>query len=196
MKAAAEKEIRGKIDSKKPFNYRWEHVQAVVVAAGRLARLTGADEEIVVAAAWLHDVAKEAGDNHPREGAKFARKFLPKTDFPQKKIGAVARTIEDHMGLWRDKPLTELCSQVLWDADKLTKIGLLASTHWMARWVAREKATTTEALLEMGNSMTWRSKTVASMHTNAAKVAAEKRFAAYEVFWAGLTVELNSTDLK
>ena len=111
------------------FNYRWEHVQAVVKLAVRLARLTGADKDVVEAAAWLHDVAKEKGAKHPEEGAKVARKLLPKTDFPAEKIEAVAQAVTQHMGLWREQPLTNLEAMVLWDADKLAKIGLTAARH-------------------------------------------------------------------
>ena len=47
------------------FAYRWEHVQAVVRLANRLAERTGADREIVEAAAWLHDVGKGShSDEH------------------------------------------------------------------------------------------------------------------------------------
>ena len=89
--------------SKIKKNYRWEHVKAVVMLARKLARLTNADEEIVEAAAWLHDIRKDAADNHPQEGATYARQFLPTTDFPPEKIEPVAQAIIDHMGLWLDQ---------------------------------------------------------------------------------------------
>ncbi|MGB5058955.1 MAG: HD domain-containing protein, partial [Candidatus Promineifilaceae bacterium] len=102
MQQATEQEIIyrfGSVDNAS-FNYRWEHVQSVVTLATRLGELTGADLEVVEAAAWLHDVRKDAGDSHPRQGAKFAREFLPQTTFPPEKIERVAQAIEDHMGLW------------------------------------------------------------------------------------------------
>ncbi|MCA9978408.1 MAG: HDIG domain-containing protein, partial [Anaerolineales bacterium] len=96
MRSATEQEVIRKYGSlNASFNYRWEHVKAVVAVAKKLATLTGADKEIVTAAAWLHDVRKEAGDDHPLEGAKFARKFLRQTDFPPEKIEQVAQAIAD-----------------------------------------------------------------------------------------------------
>lgn len=178
------------------FNYRWEHVQAVVQTAVKLAHLTGGDSDIVEAAAWLHDIRKEAGDRHPQEGAKFARKFLPKTDFPSEKIEAVAQAIEDHMGLWRDKPLKNLESQILWDADKLTKIGTLIIFHWTGHWLTKSKEVTTEAILENGRSVDWIPKTVASMHTKPAKKAAKKRYKTFQKIWNQLETELLATDLE
>lgn len=181
MYAAAYAEARARTKSKSPpFNYRWEHITAVVNASLKLAALTGADAEIVEAAAWLHDIAKDAKDEHPIEGAKFARDFLPQTNFPQDKIEAVARAIEDHMGLWRENgPLENLESQVLWDADKLTKIGLTAAIHWMGNDLTSSKQRDTLELIARWRSMEWREKTVASMHTESARRAAQERFEGY-----------------
>lgn len=178
------------------FMYRWEHVQAVVTTSLKLADVTGADVDIVEAAAWLHDICKEAKDRHPQEGAKYARKHLPKTDFPKQKIEAVAQAIEDHMGLWRDEPLTELESQVLWDADKLTKIGVLIAFHWTGNGMMSQDKVTTQEILERLQSADFRAKTVASMHTKAAKKAAKARFEAYDAMVAQLSAELHATDIK
>ncbi len=57
-----------------PFAYRWEHVQQVVGLALWLAQETGADAEVVEAAAWLHDVRKRER-NHARRGAEAHQAF-------------------------------------------------------------------------------------------------------------------------
>lgn len=177
------------------FNYRWEHVVAVHTLAMKLAAQTGADEEIVEAAAWLHDVAKDAGDDHPREGAAFARDFLAVTDFPPEKIESVAEVIEAHMGLWRDEPLENLESQVLWDADKLTKLGLTAALQWVGLRMAKGEPLTMRSLIEMRLDADWQAKTVKSMHSEAARRAAAGRHAAFKELWEELEAELDGTDL-
>ncbi len=197
MYESTQKEAVKRYGSKKPvFNYRWEHVTAVVTLAKKLAKLTGADKQVVEAAAWLHDVRKDAGSKHPQEGAKFARQFLPTTNFPEKKIEKVARAIEDHMGLWRGEPLHYLESQVIWDADKLAKIGVTAAFHWLGGDLAKGKPHTTQDLIDNGRSVDWQEKTVASMHTRPAQKAAKKRLAAYNKLWDSLQVELDGDDLK
>ncbi len=193
--AAKEEAARRYGDSNPPFNYRWEHVTAIVTLAVKLAEMTGADRDVVEAAAWLHDIRKDAGDDHPREGAKFARDFLPQTDFPKKKIARVAQAIEDHMGLWRDKPLTNLESQVLWDADKLSKIGLTAAFHWIGNDLSKGKPRATADFIRRGRSAGWQKKTVASMHTKPAKKAARARLKAFNRLWDDLETELNGDDL-
>lgn len=197
MRAATEAEIVqrfGSLDNAS-FNYRWEHVKTVVTLAEKLAQQTGADQDIVIAAAWLHDVRKDAKDRHPQEGAKFAREFLPATDFPPEKIEQVAQAIEDHMGLWRDEPLTNLESQVLWDADKLAKIGLTAVFHWTGFALAGNKFRDVHDLIERGRDVDWHEKTVASMHTEPARRAAQKRLVAYNKLWDELEAELEGKDL-
>lgn len=196
MREATERELasrHGKVDPS--FNYRWEHVIAVVNLASKLAKLTEADEEIVEAAAWLHDICKESKDNHPQEGAKFAREFLLKTDFPPEKIEAVAEAIEKHMGLWRNKPLKNLEAQVLWDADKLSKIGLTAAFHWTGSALAGTKSRELEELISRARSADWQEKTVASMHTKPARRAAKSRLKAFNKLWDKLEAELKGDDL-
>lgn len=177
------------------FNYRWEHVQAVVALARKLAQLTGADQDIVEASAWLHDIRKDMGDDHPTAGATFARQFLPQTDFPPHKIERVAQAIASHMGLWRNKPLKKLESQILWDADKLAKIGLTAVFHGAGLKLAKGKPQTTMGLSSHNKSMAWMPKTVASMHTEPARRAAQKRLHAYQQLWLTLEAELHGHDL-
>ena len=191
-------ELRGRLGTEKvSFNYRWEHVTTVVTLALRLAELTGADAEIVEAAAWLHDVCKFSdGQRHPQAGAADARAFLPTTDFPPHKIEAVAAAIADHMGLWRDEPLTVLESQVLGDADKLAKIGLTAIFHWTGGWLAGKEMRTLDALIARGRDAEWQVKTVASMHTAPARRAAAARLAAYGDLYNALERELTGEDLQ
>ena len=112
MRTAAKQEATLRGNHILPFHYRWEHVKAVVATAIRLAELTGADREIVEAAAWLHDIAKVRGEKHAITGAKVAVTLLVNTDFPSKKIKGVAKCIAEHKGLWRTNPLTNLESMV------------------------------------------------------------------------------------
>ena len=196
MREATEQEILNRYGSLDvSFNYRWEHVTTVVNLAKKLASLTGADEEVVEAAAWLHDIRKETGHIHALEGAKFAREFLASTDFPPQKIERVAQAIEDHMGLWRDEPLANLEAMVVWDADKLAKIGLTAVFHWTGGSLAGNDSMDVQALIADSRQIDWQEKTVASMHTEPAKRAARRRLDHYNWLWQALEDEINGDDL-
>lgn len=179
-----------------PFNYRWEHVLAVHTLAMKLAHMTGADPDIVEAAAWLHDIRKIAGQDHPQEGAAFARVFLPQTDFPARKIEQVAQVIEEHMGLWRDAPLQSPESQVLWDADKLAKLGLTAAFHWMGMALMRRESPALADLIAHLRDADWQQKTVDSMHSDPARRAAAERLKSFNELWQRLQRELEGGDLQ
>ncbi len=125
-----EDEVRQRLhlaeDEPLPFNYRWEHVQRVVQIALWLADETGADRDTVEAAAWLHDICKSE-PNHGAAGAAEAQWILLQTDFPHEKVPGVVDAITRHVGLRRrdgEPPMTPVESAVLWDADKLTKLGV------------------------------------------------------------------------
>ncbi|HZT08262.1 MAG TPA: HD domain-containing protein [Chloroflexota bacterium] len=123
-----------------PFNYRLEHIRAVVAIVGDLAAKLAADDEVVTAAAWLHDVSKgfaeEPGDGHGLRGAERARAILRRTDFPRGKIEAVAGAISAHVGLFRDGPIEPIEAAILFDADKLSKLGAASLIHFLCSFPA------------------------------------------------------------
>jgi uncharacterized protein len=179
-----------------PFNYRWEHVRAVVRLALRLAELTGADAEVVEAAAWLHDIRKRGrDDNHGVDGAADAREILAATDFPPAKIDAVADAISKHVGLVRDEPVEPLEAAVLWDADKLAKLGATAVVHFIGYRLSHREIDT-EELLERLSDQPWQPAAVRSFHTAPARAAGEARLALFQSFWDHARREFHAADLR
>ena len=182
-----------------PFNYRWEHVQAVVRLAVRLADLTGADREVVDAAAWLHDIVKGRSEDHGRDGAIAARRILAETDFPSDKIDGVADAIAKHCGLWVTAPVEPLEAAVLWDADKLSKLGATAVLHFVGGLVAYGRGTTGQILEELPGDdwikPDWQEDTVRSFHTAPARAAARKRWEAFRDFCQRAMQEFDGDDL-
>ncbi len=200
MKSAAEREITAGASGSEPsgmngFNYRLEHVSAVATLARRLGEILGADLDILEAAAWLHDVTKSDGARHAETGAEYAREILSRTDFPAEKIQAVSTTITDHIGLWRDNPLTDLHSQILWEADKLSKLGLTFVVHLTGMAINSNQSVSSADLVRMGQEADWQEKTVNSLHTLPARRAARDRLSAYRRFWEDLKRELEGGDL-
>jgi uncharacterized protein len=165
-------------DAAIPFEHRWEHVQAVAGLALRLAAELNADGEVVEAAAWLHDVCKMQ-PNHAAAGARNAELFLEETDFPQEKIPAVASVIAQHEGLYREEaePLQPIEAAILWDADKLSKLGLqsiiyVVSAPYSAGRSMQARLDDIEEFIEEVLN-----RTVNSMNTEPAKRLAGRRYA-------------------
>jgi len=181
--ASAEARVRWRLsdDAVIPFNFRWEHAQQVVRTALWLARETGADPDVAEATAWLHDVRKME-PNHGLAGAEAARKILAKTNFPKEKIEEVAVAITQHEGLVREDeagapvpPLEPLMAAILWDADKLTKLGVQAlayflSGHHLLGLSLHERRVKADSFLESTLA-----RTVASMNTEPGRRLAARR---------------------
>ncbi len=117
------------------FNYRLEHVRQVERDARWLLQSVGGDEDVVLAAVWLHDryqpqLAKP--DHHAVLAADWVRDHLGETGFPVEKIEAVAYAVERHSAQVQSLPETAHEARILWDADKLTKLGPLAFVNMVA----------------------------------------------------------------
>lgn len=182
-KESAQSEARAawnaEADESVPFDYRWEHIQAVAGLALHLAPAVGADVEIAEASAWLHDICKTQLD-HAKVGAQEAASLLQKTDFPQGKIPAVVHAIERHAGLRRQQevPLEPPETALLWDADKLSKLGVQALMYNMAAPYANG-ASLPERRREMVDFCRDElAQTVACMNTEPARRLAQRRYQA------------------
>ena len=105
------------------FNYRAEHTEMVLSLSMEMGSKLGVDMEVLKAAALLHDIGRgTAGKDHGKVGAQIAVEILKKTNFPKEKIDDVRYAIVAHVGYNGSKPET-LEARILWDADKLTKLG-------------------------------------------------------------------------
>jgi uncharacterized protein len=116
-----------------------DHVERVLRTALWLCQRTGADVEIVQAAALLHDAkgAVPDGDreqgraSHEESSAAFAREVLAEEGWPEERIAQVEHCIRSHR--YRGGLVPEsLEAQVLFDADKLDVLGAFGIARTLA----------------------------------------------------------------
>lgn len=123
------------LESEKPlYNYRYDHVELVVKLSQHIAKQTDADLDIITIAGWLHDIAKPGlggVENHGELSAEMAQQFLEQEAMDSKIIKRVCDVIRKHVGLTLDKPLKPLEAQILWDADKIVKLGMVGFIHFL-----------------------------------------------------------------
>jgi hypothetical protein len=107
------------------FNYRLEHVRQVEREALALLDLVGGDREVVLASVWLHDRFQPAfvGPDHGKQAATWAAENLTALSFPAEKVEAVCFAVANHSNPPGSIPSAAHEARVLWDADKLTKLG-------------------------------------------------------------------------
>jgi uncharacterized protein len=112
------------------YNYRFDHVQEVVELAKHLATGTEANMEVIVLSAWLHDLVKPGiggipAQHHGIASAELAEDILSKEGIDNEIIVQVCDAIRKHVGLTIREPLEPIESQILWEADKILKLGMI-----------------------------------------------------------------------
>ena len=112
------------------YNYRFDHVKEVVELAKHIGPTTDANMEVVTLAAWFHDVAKPglegvAIKDHGVASAEIAEHWMIDKGYDQDMISRVSDTIRKHVGLKLEKPLEPIEAQVLWESDKILKLGIV-----------------------------------------------------------------------
>ena len=111
------------------------HIAAVVKNAEILAEKYGADKEIVMVAAWLHDVASitdyQLYELHHIHGAEMAYSILKGYGFDDKKIPLVQECIKNHRGSvnLEKHSIEELCVA---DADAISHFDSVPSLLYLA----------------------------------------------------------------
>ena len=168
------------------FNYRWEHLKAVDRLCDWLGRELGADMEVLTATVWLHDTVKSHTRGLPRMSdaemaAGEARRVLQSTDFPRSKVDAVCEAIQLHEGLYKDYRIEQPEAAILWDADKLSKLGATHLVHNLCIRPAFDpifqgKPTDTDLVLRSeGEWLEMSERIVASMNTEPGRQEAGRR---------------------
>lgn len=111
------------------------HIEAVVKNSELLAQKYGADKEVVMIAAWLHDIASVTDyalyENHHIHGAEMAYELLTQLSYDESKISLVQECIRNHRGsVCVDKnSVEELCVA---DADAISHFDSVPSLLYLA----------------------------------------------------------------
>ena len=105
------------------------HTERVVENAKVILQEENADEEITIAAAWLHDcvvLPKDDPGRHKASGlaADKAVRFLQETGFDEKKQANVAHAIKAHSFSAGLEPVT-IEAKIVQDADRLDALGAI-----------------------------------------------------------------------
>ncbi|MBR9676576.1 HD domain-containing protein [Candidatus Woesearchaeota archaeon] len=136
-------------ECKKPTsNYGYEpfvnHFTPVAKYCEELANQLNADVEIVLLAAWLHDIGsiQYGRDDHHFTSAKIAQEKLAEFNYPQEKIDIVKKCILNHRGS-QDNNRESVEEQILVDADTISAFDNLAGLFKAA--FVYEKKTQDEA---------------------------------------------------
>lgn len=102
------------------YDFYNDHIKYVVKNALYLAKEYGADQEIVVLGALLHDIALVShigpSEEHHIYGAKIAEELLVKYNYPKDRIERVKQCVLSHRGL-KEFPRNTVEEECVADAD-------------------------------------------------------------------------------
>ncbi|MFW9975734.1 MAG: HD domain-containing protein [Candidatus Thorarchaeota archaeon] len=127
--------IKSQIESEKPiYNYRLDHVRHVVKISKILVERINANREVVMMAAWLHDIIKPGilpVSDHGIESAKVAEEILLSKGVVRSTVEQVTDVIRKHVGLTLEEELKPIEAQIIWEADKIDKLGIVGFIHFI-----------------------------------------------------------------
>jgi len=167
----------------------FEHVQRVCSIAIRLAREENADEEVVVAAALLHDVGHSLGEKeHEKKSLEIAESLLDMTDFPKEKKESVLECIRKHRFSKGEEALS-LETKILQDADRLDAIGAVGIARCFL-WSGEHRKVLGEAIRHFNEKLL---KLKDVMNTESGRKMAEERHRFMLEFLEKLESERNET---
>ncbi len=127
-------EVKNFVESecKKPSSkYGYEpfpfHFAPVASYAGKLADELGGDKEVILLAAWLHDIGSitHGRDDHHITGAKIAGEKLKELQYPAEKIELVKKCILNHRGSQQNNRET-IEEKIIAEADALSAFDGIA----------------------------------------------------------------------
>lgn len=132
-----EKEIKARCESPNNFFGKdsYYHIKSVVKNATILAKEYGADIEVVIIAAWLHDIASitqyELYEDHHIHGARMAKEILNAMEYPAEKTELVQKCVLNHRGskLQNKSSKEEICVA---DGDAVSHFDNLPSLLYLA----------------------------------------------------------------
>ena len=172
------------------FRYRTEHTELVFSIGMEIGKSLGADAEILKAALLLHDIGRSVvKKGHAESGARLAGKILKNTSFPQRKIVDVKYAIASHAGWDESKPESlEAC--ILWDADKLSKLGAFIIVQ-KAMLCPLQGKNTWDAVSEFNKWLKTAEYIKDNMKTEPGSKMAEERFVTLRMFVTALNKEVS-----
>jgi uncharacterized protein len=105
----------------------FKHFEPTAKWAEKLADELGGDKEVVLIAAWMHDIGSiiEGRAEHHLTGSEIARKKLVELNYPENKIRLVEKCILHHRGSRNDKRET-LEEQIVAEADIISNFENIA----------------------------------------------------------------------
>lgn len=120
--------------------HQMDHLDRVWKRCEKIGERVGADLEILVAAAYLHDIGRQYGlELHGEKSAEYAAQVLERIDFPSEKRECVLNAIAMHDYQTNPAERKSIESKVLYDADKLDAFGDVGIKRFTQKYLVEKR---------------------------------------------------------
>ena len=184
------------------------HFQRVVKTAKQLCAEQGANADVVIPAAWLHDFVNLPKDDPLRSqasrlAAKAAIEYLQSIDYPEQFYSDIAHAIESHSYSANIQPMT-IEAKIVQDADRLDSLGAIGIARWFAvggmlnRQIYNaddpccEERSPTDDLYNVDHFYTKLASISDTMQTASGRAEGKRRIAVMHDFLQNLAIEIGS----
>tara|TARA_R110002072_G_scaffold64203_4_gene159621 strand:+ start:66156 stop:66782 length:627 start_codon:yes stop_codon:yes gene_type:complete len=115
-------------------SHDWNHIRRVVNTCYKFGKALGADLEVLIPAAYLHDVVSIPKNSDERSqasqmAANLAAKILEEEGLSKSVIEKICQVIKEH-SFSSGLKATSLEAQILQDADRLDAMGAIGVMRW------------------------------------------------------------------
>ena len=174
------------------FSSLWTHSSRVARIAHHIAQAEGLDPEPALLAGLLHDIGKFAhGSYHEDEIAeeekavRFTEKILGDTAHAK----WIAMIDEAILSLYREDEAVSQIGRVLYDADRLDKLGYMGVAQFFAKNSLRQHFLDNDMMIRASIELTYAHHAPDTLKTETGRALAEERSKRTRRFYRGLLEE-------
>lgn len=174
------------------FSSLWTHSHRVGRMAYRLAESEGLNREAALLAGLLHDIGKFADGIYHEDSVaeeeiavRFTERILSGTPY-EEWIQSISEGI---LSLYREDEEANDIGRVVYDADRLDKIGYMGVAQFFAKNALRRHFLDNDMMVRTSIELTYAIHAPATLKTAAGRALAEERSRRTRVFYAGLIEE-------
>ena len=170
----------------------WTHSSRVGRIAHRIAEAEGLDTEPALLAGLLHDIGKFAGGVYHEDeiaeeevAVRFTERFLSETAH-EKWIAVVNEAI---LSLYREDQEASDIGRVVYDADRLDKLGYMGVAQFFAKNALRRHFLDNDMMVRASIELTYATHAPGTLKTSTGRALAQERSSRTSRFYSGLLEE-------
>jgi len=174
------------------YSHDWAHIKRVTQNAIVIGKKEGANLDILIPAAILHDLGRlSIGEKEHSKDTIIAKKILNELNYSLNKSEQIILCIKEHSFDSDNQPAT-IESKILYDADKIDSFGVIGVTRFL--FLSNEQKLNIAQTLDAAFSRIKKINDKSGFQTKIGKLLGSKKAKLAMLFYYLLAKELNQTE--